>query len=597
MTESADREYTPGLWERGRHYVDRIPRSVAVSPGLVLIGAGFGLSSFAISPGGASLRLFLNGLATAQASLIAIVFAVTILAIQLTANRYTMRIGPIFYRHPVFQITLFAFLLSIGVDLGLLFLQENSTAPLYRSVLYGAVGLAAGNAWLFVLYIRTSITLNTPEGIITAIGEEITPGRFFAQLQDSESPTSPSHPLLPIYSVARRAIDDEEFETAQAAIEHYGQLAADILAEGMDNDVFASLPQDVRRKALEDMFDRHLPDLALRAEEIDESTLVSAAIELQGDLGKTGLGTEFYLVTEPAFRGLVDLSRIDAPVDMEHYRIHPGVWRELGGILVAAAEYPAPRAVDHLIVNMNGLVNRQLGYDFRFDIHPRIITDYLNDLQAVQSAIIEEYSEELTESDFDWFEGFDQGGEEASVVALLRCRDHLFEISGKVLQLLDESERYPVTDGTFRRMWQELAIEAIDAGLPEYGQTLCEAMIELAYIQPLRSERDHHFWTSPLAKVMAESDPDVVQAAFDRILQFEKLEHEQRDGDIAVWGIDDWDIRYHNHLDARFPPLNAHVKFPDRVVEIREHVQERYEELTEEAKDSENGGTETVSDE
>lgn len=587
MTESTDGEYTSGLWERGRHYVDRIPGSVAVSPGLVVVGVVFGLSPLAAAPEPASLRLFLSGLATAQASLIAIVFAVTILAIQLTANRYTMRIAPIFYRHPVFQITLFAFLLSIGVDLWLLFMQQYSTTSIYRSVLYGAIGLAGGNALLFFLYIRTSITLNTPEGVITAIGEEITPARFFSQLQQSELSTNSAHPLLPIYSVARRAIEDEEFETAQAAIEHYGQLASSILTEGMENDVFSNLPRNVQKRAVEDMFQRHLPDLALRAEEIDESTLVSAVIELQGDLGKIGLGTEFYVITAPAFGGLVDLSRIEVPVDREHYHIHQGVWSELGSILVAAAEYPAPRAVDHLIITMNDLVNRQLGYDFSFNIHPRIITDYLRDLQEVHSAIIEEYNEELEESDFDWFEGFDQGGENDGVVPLLRCRDQIFEISGKILQLIGEGEQYPVTEGTFRRMWKELAIEAIDAGLTDYGQTLCEALIELAYIQPLRSERDHHFWISPLAKVMAESDPDVVQAAFERILQFEKLEDEQRDGDITVWTLDDRDKRYHNHLDTGFPSLNAHVQFPERVLEIRERVQERYEELTENAEERE----------
>jgi len=585
MTVQEDVGYEASRRVRVRGFLHRIPRSVAISPILIGIGLVFGALSISATPKGNSLRLFLSALAGTQASLVAIVFAVTILAIQLTANRYTMRIGPIFYRHPVFRITLCAFLLSIGVDLGLLFLQEHATTSLYRSVLYGSVGLAMGNAWLFVLYIRTSITLNTPEGIITAIGDEITPARFFARLQQSESTVGSSHAMLPIYSIARRAIDDEDFETAEVAIEYYGRLASDILTEGVDNDIFSKLPREVRRKAIEDIFDRHLPDIAIRAEEMDESTLVVEAINLQGNLGRIGLGGEYHMITAPAFRGLVDLSRINAPVDMDHYRIHTGVWDELGSLLVSAAEYPAPEAIDHLFIHMNDIINRQLGNDFSFDIHPRIVTNYLTDLQEVQSLIIKEYNEELTESDFDWFEAHEQGGENDSIVALLRCRNQIFKISGRVLQLLDEDEQYPVTDGPFRNLWQDLAIEAIDAGLPKFGQTLCETMIELAYIQPLRSERNHYFWTSPLAKIMAESDPAVVQAAFDRILQFEKLEKELQDGELPLWGVENQDVRYQNHLDARFPPLNAHTQFPDRVVEIRGHVQEEYEEITERNKE------------
>jgi hypothetical protein len=293
-----------------------------------------------------------------------------------------------------------------------------------------------------------------------------------------------------------------------------------------------------------------------------------------------GLGPEYHLITTSAFGGLVDLSRIDAPVNKVHYRIHSGVWRELGNLLISAAEHPAPMAVDHLILSMRSIINQQLSFDFSFDIHPRIVMNYLTDLQEVQSLIIEEYNEDLAKSEFDWFEGYDQADENDGLIALLRCRDQIFEISGRILQLLDEEEPYPVTEGTFRRFWRELAVEAINSGLPEYGQTMCEAMIELAYIEPLRSDRNHDFWITPLARVMAESDPAVVQAAFDRILQFEKLEQDQRDGDITIWGIDDRDERYYNHLDARFPELNAHTQFPERVLEIREQVQVRYEEIT-----------------
>lgn len=585
MADPGVDDYKPSRRERLGDFVNRTPQSVAISP--ILVGAGLILGALIPTavPEEETLRLFLSALAGTQASLIAIVFAVTILAIQLTADRYTMRIGPIFYRHPVFQITLIGFLLSIVIDLGLLFLQDHATVPLYRTALLGSVGLAAGNAWLFILYIRTTITLNTPEGVLSAIGEEVTPARFFSRLQQSESSIGSSHPLLPIYSVARRAIDDEEFETAQAAIEQYGRLASGILTEGIENDIFANLPRDIHRKAVEDMFNRHLPDIAKRAEEIDESTLVNEAIGLQGELGKIGIGVEDYLITAPAFRGLVDLSRIGAPVDMEHYGIHAGVWSELGSLLTNAAEYPSPRAVGHLITNMRGLINRQLGYDFNFDIHPRIITDYLTDLQDVQSSIIQEYNEELRTSDFDWFQGFEQGGENDGVIALLRNRNQIFEISGRVLQLLEDEEQYPVTDGTFRRLWQEMAIEAIEVGLSEYGQTLCEALIEMAYIQPLRSDHSHHFWTTPLARIMAESDPDVVLAAFDRILQFDALEDKKRDGDITIWGIDDRDRRYRNHLDARFPSLNAHIQFPDRVVELREKVLEQHEEIMQDAEE------------
>lgn len=86
------------------------------------------------SPPPDNLRIFLSALAMVQATLVGIVFAVTILGIQLISDRYSARMMSVFYTHPILIVAFLIFLLSISLDLGLLFWFPSSADPLFTTL-------------------------------------------------------------------------------------------------------------------------------------------------------------------------------------------------------------------------------------------------------------------------------------------------------------------------------------------------------------------------------------------------------------------------------------------------------------------------------
>lgn len=196
-------EITLGAWqERIGNWFFQMPFSPTVFA-LFLIAASLAAGYHAeVSPPPDNLRLFLSALATVQTTLIGIVFAVTILGIQIISDRYSSRMMSIFYSHPVFMAALGSFLLSIGLDLGLLFWFPNAANPWFTMLLYGSIGIAAGTAVMFVLFIRTILRLSRPEGILKAYGHTMTPFRFVRRSRKSMSPdTGPPHPMYELYTM------------------------------------------------------------------------------------------------------------------------------------------------------------------------------------------------------------------------------------------------------------------------------------------------------------------------------------------------------------------------------------------------------------
>lgn len=520
------------------------------------------------SPPADNLRLFLSALATVQATLVGIVFAVTILGIQLTSDRYSARMVTIFYKHPVFVTAAAAFLLSIGLDLGLLFWFPDAANPVFTALLYGSIGMAAGTVVMFGLFIGTVLRLSRPEGILEAYGHRVTPLWYVRQSRQAlASDTGPPHPMYEMYTMGLAALEEGDLETARAVISQYGMLVSRTLEGCIAKGVLEELERKEVNYLFEEVLKSQLPDLARHAEEIDESELVSDCLSWQYEIGRQGLETDHGRVLEKAFRGMTQLSAMDAPIEMDYYGLHARVWDYMGELMRDAAERQEYRRLHSLLIGTKRMKNRHLKVHYDPDLHIGMVDGYFEALRLVHSTILHDTQDELAESDFNWNSRGVTGDvkNRVEVETMLYCRKEMCDLSAKIIEV-EEKEYYPVTDGTFARNWRETCEHAVFSAPDGYGRTMCQALIEIAYIDPLEFQGHERLWLRRIQDLREKCGDEAVDAAFERIFEFEKLDFVEDERRVFALGVDDWDKRYDNLISVQeYTPLNSDDGFPERL--------------------------------
>lgn len=553
-------------------WISQLPlRPTAIALGIITAGLGYGYYTIPAPPTD-NLRLFLSALATVQATLIGIVFAVTILGIQLTSDRYSARMVTIFYTHPIFMAAAVLFLLSIGLDLGLLFWFPDAADPLFTTLLYGSIGMAASTVVMFGLFIGTVLRLSRPEGILEAYGHRITPLWYVRQSQQAlTSDTGPPHPMFELYTMGLAALEEEDLETARAVVSQYGKLVSRTLDGCIDHGVFDELERKEIDYLFEDVLKGQLPDLARHAQEIDEPELVSDCLDWQYQIGKQGLETDHGRVMEKAFRGMTQLSAIDAPIEMDYYGLHARVWSNMGELMRDAAEQQEFRRLQSLLISTDRMKNRHLKVHYDPDFHTGMLDDYFRSLRLLHSTVLHYTQDELAESDFDWNSRGVTGDvvNREEVRTMLHCRDEICDLSATIIEV-KEKEFYPVTEGNFANDWQETCEHAVFSAPEGYGRTLCQALIELAYIDPLEFPNHERLWLRRIRDLREKCGDEPVDTAFARMLGFEQLEFDEVDRRVFALDVDDWDKRYVNLVSVlEYTPLNADGGFPGRLEEIQ----------------------------
>lgn len=153
--------------------------------------------------------LLLATLAGAQASVLAIVFAVTVLGIQLIAQEYSPRMIWLITKAPIFRFTFLAFVVSVWVDLALLAHVPQGPDRLFAGSIYAAAGMGVVAILSLYVFIQTAIDRLTPEGVVNAFLGNLPPDEYYNQVQTTVSDdTRRAHPLQPHpYSVRRGMLD------------------------------------------------------------------------------------------------------------------------------------------------------------------------------------------------------------------------------------------------------------------------------------------------------------------------------------------------------------------------------------------------------
>lgn len=256
---------------------------------LILLGSGISalLLSFAlnVNPAGVAEPV-LRTLATVQGTLFAIVFSIIILAVRLSANRYSPRIAELYSSDSAYLWTFIVFGGSIGTNLlGLYLLSATPTVLRFFMILGGILAVVAFlTLYQFVSYI---LQQTTPEGILQRIDEYLSPNLIIQQAEQAASRLAKPNPYLILVTVINSAIKEKDDTTAELGLQIVGRRTRDVLEFATEDDLEEDAPltdaiQELCTNRLvgitHNALDNKLPEVA---EETLASfkTIVSASLE------------------------------------------------------------------------------------------------------------------------------------------------------------------------------------------------------------------------------------------------------------------------------------------------------------------------------
>jgi hypothetical protein len=564
-----------------KQFFSAIPRFVLASTVLFPV-AGLVLGYVAgpvVDP--ANIRSLLSGLAGAQAAVLAIVFSVTVIGIQLTGTRYSPRMVSIFTEAPIFLYSFSLFVLSIGLDFWLLYNVPETGSQLHTAGVFAASSLSLAVAITLFVFVKSAIQQSTPEGAIETFVSGITTEKYVSQSQKLAQDGSENvHPMHPLYNLIMNALSQGEHATAEKAIQEYGDLVQNTLEELEEQDRFSNLDRKVVKELFDPVLTEHLRDIALHAEEQDETQLTSDAIEIQYELGKAGLVLSTNTISRQAQFGISYVIR-DSPVEAGELIANNNAWKQLGNLLVDASEHPQSKIVWNISSSIEQNVQRQLWKVSDIHWYRHSMTDLYRSMETAHEALLDHYGEEVADVDMEWqYEHVPDGiSNRDEISAVFNWKEALLDTTSQFLSYVQQEGQYPVTEGNFKDNWKNICIEASKSPAEDYAITLCQTLIEIAVIHRSRLGETGIPWSSTIGRVKYKGDPEIVDKAFERILDYDYVEEEP--GPVSVGEMEEHRQRYYqNQLKVQeFQPLNNRPGFREEIEEIQKEADKRWEQL------------------
>ncbi|NLV03867.1 hypothetical protein GOC85_14965 [Haloferax alexandrinus] len=505
-----------------------------------------------------------------------------VIGIQLIATRYSPRMISLFTDSPIFIYTFCLFVLSVALDLGLLYNVPLNSTRIFSAGIGAASGLAITAAVGLFVFVRTAIRQSTPDGAIDAFVSGMTSTKYLERMRESvESESEVAHPMHPLYNLAMNALSSGERVTAEKAVQEYGDLVLSIILELEERNTFEDEENQVRRQLFKPVFKEHLHDIALHAEEQNENQIVSNAIEWQYELGKEGLDLEIDRIARQAQFGMSDVLR-DAPLETGSYISSNNVWEQIGQFLVDASDKPAPRiarnTASSIETNISSYQLHKIS-DARWYSHSMM--RLYSKMEDAQEALLDHYAEDVANVDMEWqYEHVpDDIHNREEVYSVFEWRNTLLSTTASFLQYAIEEGQYPITDGNFKDSWQNICVEASKTPAEDYAITLCQALIEIAVIDRNHIEETGIPWSSTIGRVKHKGNPEIVEKAFERILQYDYVEKEP--GPLFAGEMEERrQTYYQGQLNVQdTPTLNNRPDFPEEIEEIRREADERWNSL------------------
>jgi len=560
----------------------------AVFGGILTLAFGFG---YLLTPSIQvnNLRTLLSVMIGSQASVLAIVISVTLISTQLVATRYAPRMATLPFRTPLFKGAFLLFAISIILDALLLMGVTGSTSPLYSGLLFVAVGLFFGVLLFLYFFVRGMVAQSSPENLVTLFTETVSSEEYLDQSEDlADAPEQNAHPLQPLYRFIMAALSRNEYATARAALDQYQQYASRIMSEFDEQGVFEDDSVDCKRELFGPVLEEQLHLITIHAAEKDESQILSSAVSTQVSLGKQGMDLErSRLVPGDALSGLRS-TIIETPVSADDYVTSNNAWKGVGELILEESDYDQHRVLLSGKNLIRGRLGRTLQQSSEPGWHADAFRELFTDLCKAHTNVIEKIADGPGFEETDLNQDPTRADMPASdfVEQARFSRDAILEATSTFLKFRVNQEFWPVTEGNFRHEWRDLCIAVSENGAEDHAVQLCQALIEMGFIENLNrpydnpqdtsylfdsgSDSDYVYWARELESIREETANPIVKQAFDKILRYE---YEEGPTPIRFAGeTDEVEEQYYFPILSwqEDGALNTYSEFPGLIEELRE---------------------------
>lgn len=462
-----------------------------------------------------NVRAVLTTLATAQASILAIVFSVTVVALQLVVTRYSARLTSLFVQEPLFRTTFLLFVGTIMFNLFAVYLLSLQSNRIMNAAVGIAFALTAVSIFVLYRFIQMMIQRSSPDNLISVLVErELAPEKYLPPTV-REFTEMEVHPVRPLYRTIARAIELGEYQTAEQGI--YGlrtvltQTFKHIEREFPKEDA-AQYASAVSGEVLLD----YVPPILEQAYSHEQYDLVSDAVDDVEAIAIDGLDRGFTDVTENAAEGLGDTFDA-APLTREGNRLRRPVKELLFDLTKATAseaEYTEFLAVSHHIdIQMTVFLRRRP----EPKVTDRLVGDYYRrEVAEISEIIIDRYAEDVRGQDINWISPTE--GRNFTLPDEAQPLRHVWKeyvsFTQTVLRYRVSENEYPFVEGSIDEGWKRITEHAADAGIDDLATLYCITTIQLAYrVRQLENSRLGR-WAHNLGRLRRDYDQTIVDRAF-----------------------------------------------------------------------------------
>lgn len=525
-----------------------------------------------------NVRALLTTLAIIEASILAIVFSVTVVALQLVVRRYSARLASTFVEEPMFQVTFVIFVAAIASNLLFVYLLPEQIGSLTNGAIGVAVSLVAVSMIALYQFIQIMIHRASPDELIAMLVEQkLTPEKYLPDTV-TEFDAKKYHPFQPLYQTISSTIELGEFRSTEQGIEGIQKILTrtfDYLETEYSTDQAAEYASTVSGEVLTG----YMPTILEQLFSKGQYELLKKAIESVEQIALDGLDRGFQDVVKKAAEGFGNTFD-QAPLTSAGNRLHKSVKESLLTLTKATAANADHRTFDSVFRQLNRRLIVFLRRRPEIDLTERIVGIYYSkEVVEVFDALVERYASAVADEDVNWITPIDDDASLSQGAKSMRqfWRNYV-KLSEAVLRYRISKETYPFAEGALPDGWRKITKRAADNGLDDLATLFCMSMIRMAYhIDQIESGR-HIFWIRILGQLRADYDPEIVDTAFSRVKAGDRPDV----GNISVQVSNTKVEEANESFIQRILNQQADSDFNGRVKEFHQEVKKRTEMIQEE---------------
>ncbi|WP_336136291.1 DUF2254 family protein [Natronomonas amylolytica] len=526
-----------------------------------------------------NIRALLTTLATAEASVLAIVFSVTVVALQLVVTRYSARLTSLFIKEPLFRTTFALFVGAIAFNLLVVYLLPIQNSRLLNAVVGIAFALAAVSTFALYQFIQLMIQRSSPDDLISVLVErELAPDEYLPATA-TEFTEIEVHPIRPLFRTIARAIELGEYQTAEQGIDGLRTVLIRTF-EYLESEHTEEDAAQYASVVSTEVLTEYVPPILEQAYTHEQYDLVSDAVDDVEAVALDGLDHGFTDVAEDAAEGLGDAFDA-APLTWEGNRLRSPVkdsLLELTKGTASNADYSTFRAVFHpLNFQMKLLLRRRPDSNVTY----HVVGDYYSrEIVEIFEALVNRYGPGVQDQDINWISPTEERKwtlpDEAK--PLRHVWREYASFTETVLRYRVSEEEYPFVEGSIDDGWNRITQCAADAGIDDLATLCCMTTLQLAYRVDQLEDGRLGMWTNNLGRLRLDYDPAIVDRAFELLKAGEQPEGQN----ISVRTVNPASTDAEEGFIERFLSTEEEdTPFEEWLVEFEEDVHERTEYLRE----------------